>query len=116
MVVSDVSRSSSQRTEERERASKESAFRMKINWKKRTTCLSISHAQHCENNDDEATLKEEVFFETLEDGKTPLSSPKFLYLFVFFCSEERDDDEEEESIKSSSSSCHNDREQQNDRF
>jgi hypothetical protein len=62
-------------------------------------------------------LKEEVFFETLEDGKTPLSSPKFLYLFVFFCSEERDDDEEEEeSIKSSSSSCHNDREQQNDRF
>jgi hypothetical protein len=86
---------------------------MKINWKKRIACLSISHAQHCENNDDEATLKEEVFFETLEDGKTPLSSPKFLY----FCSEERDDEEEEEeSIKSSSSSCHNDREQQNDRF
>ena len=89
---------------------------MKINWKKRIACLSISHAQHCENNDDEATLKEEVFFETLEDGKTPLSSPKFLYLFVFFCSEERDDEEEEESIKSSSSSCRNDREQQNDRF
>jgi hypothetical protein len=79
---------------------------MKINWKKRIACLSTSHAQHCENNDDEATLKEEVFFETLEDGKTPLSSPKFLY----FCSEERDDEEEESK---SSSSCHNDRE--NDR-
>jgi hypothetical protein len=88
---------------------------MKINWKKRIACLSISHAQHCENNDDEATLKEEVFFETLEDGKTPLSSPKFLYLFVFFCSEERDDDEEE-SKSSSRGWCHNDQRENDFRF
>jgi len=52
---------------------------------KRTSLLSISLIYTRENNDDEETLKEEVYFETtLEDAKTPLSSPKFLYFFVFF--------------------------------
>ena len=122
MVVSGVSRSSSQRTEERERE----RFLVKRNWKNSHVCLSNSFLIHTTlqkrtpTKRAEETLKEETTLFSRKDVKTPLSSPEFLYFFVFFfffCEppEERDDDEEE-SKSSSRGCCHNDQRENDFRF
>lgn len=60
---------------------------MKINWKNSSRVSPFvfdSHNTTKENTDDEEeTLKEETTL-SRKDVKTPLSSPEFLYFFVFF--------------------------------